>query len=119
MHEGVHEKHRSYTLLKCYKLKLEHSEYDNKLPTARERSERTENFQLRRNRLAHFHFSTACACQPAQGFYAGFPLVPRVVYQWSILAYLTDSLPAVIARSLEDGPPTQASASTPLSSATA
>ena len=35
----AHEKHRSYTLLKYYKLKLERSEYDNKLPTARERSE--------------------------------------------------------------------------------
>ena len=52
---------QSCTLLKCYKLKLERSECDNKLPTARERSERTENFQLRRSRLAHFHFSPACA----------------------------------------------------------
>ena len=108
----AHEKHRSYTLLKCYKLKLERSEYDNKLPTARERSERTENFQLRRSRLAHFHFSTVCTFQPSQGFYAGFPLVPRVVYQWSIITYLRDSLSAVIVRRLENGPSTQSPIST-------
>ena len=62
--------------------------------------------------MGTFPFLASVRFQPAQGFFAGFSLLPRVVYQWSILAYLRDSLSAVIVHRLENGPSTQSPIST-------